>query len=497
VYEVGEAGGVPYCALEFIAGGTLADRIAGRPLQPRDAARLVAQLARAVQHAHDRGVLHRDLKPANVLLAADGTPKIADFGLAKRLEADSGERNTPARRPTRTGSILGTPAYMAPEQAGGGGKYVGPPADVYALGAVLYECLTGRPPFSGPDTFTTLMQVIEREPVRPRAVNPAVPKDLETVCLAAMAKDADRRYASAAALADDLDRFLDGKPVTARPVGRFGRATRSCRRNPVAVLAAVAVAVAVGLLTMQFRTPSPSHPADDSLARVQRAGVLKVATDPTYPPMEFVRDGQVVGFDADLVRQLAERLDVRAEFVSAAWDWHALAGRLAAHEFDILASCVTATDERAADVDFVVYLPLAQVYVGRKGVFVRHEADLAGKIVAVQRDTTAQRLVEDVRRRGVAVKDLLVLPNTRDPFDAVLSGRAEVMMAHEPVARYAAKQDPRLTVLGQIGHTLDPEPVGLAFAPTDKELQAAVAQALKALKHDGTFGRLLDEWFGP
>src|SRR4051812_34589221 len=175
VYEVGEASGLPYFSLEFCPGGNLADRLRGEPLPPEEAARLTETLARAVHAAHQRGIIHRDLKPANVLLAADGTPKIADFGLAKRLDAQP--------RQTASGALVGTPSYMSPEQAGGKGKEVGPATDTYALGAILYELLTARPPFKAPAEVDTILQVLSEEPVPPRALQPTVPRDLETICL--------------------------------------------------------------------------------------------------------------------------------------------------------------------------------------------------------------------------------------------------------------------------------------------------------------------------
>ena len=223
IYAVGESGGLPYCALEFIEGGNLADHAAGKPLPPEQAATLVEQLARGVDFAHEHGIIHRDLKPANVLLTEDGTPKIADFGLAKKVDSATG--------PTATGAVLGTPAYMAPEQAGGS-KAVGPAADTYALGAILYELLTGRPPFKTATALDTILQVISTEPIRPRAVNPKVPRDLETVTLKCLRKEPGKRYASAAELAEDLRRWRSGEPVTARPRGRGERLWRTLKRYP-------------------------------------------------------------------------------------------------------------------------------------------------------------------------------------------------------------------------------------------------------------------------
>ena len=173
IHEVGEHDGLPFFSLEFVDGGSLAQQLDGTPWPPRRAAELVESLARGVAAAHRQGIVHRDLKPANVLLTADGTPKITDFGLAKSLAADSGQ--------TRTGSIMGTPSYMAPEQADGKTKQVGPLADVYALGAILYELLTGRPPFRGATALETLEQVMNAEPVPPSRLVPGLPRDLETI----------------------------------------------------------------------------------------------------------------------------------------------------------------------------------------------------------------------------------------------------------------------------------------------------------------------------
>jgi hypothetical protein len=247
IYEVGEEEGRPYLALEHVDGGSLADRLRGTPLPAREAAGLVETLARAVHAAHEKGVVHRDLKPANVLLTADGTPKLTDFGLAKRLDVAIGQ--------THSGAIVGTPSYMAPEQAGGPPRQVGPAADVHALGAVLYELLTGRPPFAAETPLDTLLRVVGEEPVPPGRLRPGLPRDLETVCLKCLEKDPQRRYATAALLADDLRRFQNHEPIRARPLGPWGRGLKWARRRPawaallgVIVLAGLALAAA-GLLS--------------------------------------------------------------------------------------------------------------------------------------------------------------------------------------------------------------------------------------------------------
>jgi serine/threonine protein kinase len=207
IHEVGEHHGLPYFSLEFCPGGSLEKKLSGTPLPPAEAAKLVRTLAAAVQAAHDKGILHRDLKPANVLLAEDGTPKITDFGLAKKL-GDQGQ--------TRTGDLMGTPSYMAPEQADGKRKEIGPAVDVYALGAILYELLVGKPPFRGVTLLDTLDQVRSQEPVPPSRLQPTIPRDLERICLKCLSKDPHQRYASANKIAEDLGRLLAGQPIHAR-----------------------------------------------------------------------------------------------------------------------------------------------------------------------------------------------------------------------------------------------------------------------------------------
>jgi hypothetical protein len=250
VFEVGEHEGRAYFSMEYVDGGNLENKIASRPQPPRTAAELVEVLARAIHAAHQHGIIHRDLKPANVLLqrkspipnpkaekgngAASGFglrlsdffPKISDFGLAKRLDVSGG--------PTLTQHILGTPGYMAPEQAAGRSKHVGPGTDIYALGAILYKMLTGRPPFVGMSAMEIVRRAVEEEPMPPRRLESGVPADLETICLKCLQTQPAQRYATAAALANDLRHFLAGEPILARPVGRWQRLAKWARRRPAA-----------------------------------------------------------------------------------------------------------------------------------------------------------------------------------------------------------------------------------------------------------------------
>jgi hypothetical protein len=222
VHRVGVIDGRPFYSMDYIDGPSLAQRLVNGPLPGRTAARYLAPVARAIHYAHRQGILHRDLKPGNILLDSADQPHVADFGLAKQLTTESGQ--------TRTGAVMGTPSYMAPEQAAGR-KDVGPAADVYGLGALLYELITARPPFQAESPLETLVQVVEREPAPPRLLNPSIDRDLETICLKCLSKDPRQRYASAEEMAQDLERYLNGETIRARSLNVMDRLARTLERD--------------------------------------------------------------------------------------------------------------------------------------------------------------------------------------------------------------------------------------------------------------------------
>ncbi|MBY0522683.1 MAG: protein kinase [Gemmataceae bacterium] len=312
IYDIGESAGRPYLALEYVPGGSLVQHLRGDPQPVYPAARLVETLARAVHVAHTNDIVHRDLKPANILLSNQelrdespepsspesnaerpepkagasnldsrlsalgsrlSTPKITDFGLAKRIDAQTSG--------TETGEVVGTPSYMAPEQAAGRGRPVGPAADVYALGAILYEMLTGRPPFKGPTALDTVLQVIHEEPVRPSGLRPKLPRDLETICLKCLEKEPYRRYSSALALAADLARFRHGSPIHARPVSARERVWKWARRRPVqaGLLACLVVVTVLGFAGITWQWQEAAAARDTALAEKREKEEQKEQAD--------------------------------------------------------------------------------------------------------------------------------------------------------------------------------------------------------------------------
>jgi WD40 repeat protein/serine/threonine protein kinase len=339
IHEINEQDGLPYLALEFVDGTSLDKKLLGTPMAPNEAAALLQSLAEAMDYAHQQGVIHRDLKPANVLLAraerksspsitvGNSTPpplaKITDFGLAKQLE--SGSRNT------GTGAIVGTPSYMAPEQAAGKNHEIGPLTDVYALGAILYECLTGRPPFRAPTPMDTVLQVLSDEPVAPTRLQPQTPRDLETICLKCLQKEPPRRYASAAELAEDLRRYLHGEPISARPVGQIERAIKWARRRPViAGLSAVLVTVlVVGFVLVSWLWLRAEHARKaESQARVQekaekeaKNAALKQSEQTLYFNRIALADRE---WWANNVPGVETLLDHYTADTRRGWEWHYL-----------------------------------------------------------------------------------------------------------------------------------------------------------------------------
>jgi serine/threonine protein kinase/tetratricopeptide (TPR) repeat protein len=339
IYEIGEQGKLPYLALEYVEGGSLARALAVRPMVPNRAAGMVETLARAMEYVHEHGVVHRDLKPANVLLTAEGLPKITDFGLAKWLDAPSGHQ-------TQSGTVLGTPSYMPPEQAKGQTALIGPATDVYALGAILYEMLTGRPPFHAATSQETVQQLLTQEPLPPSRLQPQVPRDLETVCLKCLRKEPGRRYPGAGALAHDLRCFLDKRPIRARPTPFWERIAKWTRRRPAiaglwAVSSAAVLALAVTGITYnarlrreravaslerdaarkaQERSEADFRLALDAVKRFYtEVSENRLLTVPTMDPVRIELLQRAREFYEVLARERPGDPDVQAELARAGW----------------------------------------------------------------------------------------------------------------------------------------------------------------------------------
>jgi serine/threonine protein kinase/tetratricopeptide (TPR) repeat protein len=332
IYEVGQEGDLPFLSMEFVAGKGLDKLLADAPMAPRAAASLLLTLARAVSYAHEQGIVHRDLKPANIMLAADAMPKITDFGLAREVATAQvvakGLSETPA-----SVAIVGTPSYMAPEQCDSSGS-IGPAADIYSLGAILYETLTGRPPFRGQTALDILDLVRSQEAVPPSRLAPKISRDLETICLKCLAKQPKQRYASAADLAEDLRRFLAGQPVRARPVPRIEHAMRWCQRNPLPaalaggiallLVAGTAVSTSLAVWALNEKTSAAEHArhaeesAEQAGTSAQEEQAARELAEYRFAQAEKAVEQYLDGIENDARLKEADFFDLRKQLLSSA-----------------------------------------------------------------------------------------------------------------------------------------------------------------------------------
>jgi eukaryotic-like serine/threonine-protein kinase len=357
IYEVGERDGSCYFSMRFVEGGQLDQVIKREPMSIRQAAELISKVARTVHYAHEHGILHRDIKPGNILLDAKGEPLLTDFGLARLVEAES--------TVTRTKEVMGTPSYMAPEQAMGNNAAVSRATDVYGLGASLYQLLTGHPPFAGGTTYETIKLVLDTEPRQPRLLNPKIDRDLSTICLKCLEKDPKRRYSSALALAEDLEHWLKHEPIQARRTGLFTRGIKWVRRNPsTAVLVTVLVVFAIGsgvvVWNRVFAVPIPKSVAvlpfsnlskeeenayfaegiqDEILTRLSKIADLKVISRTSTQqyqskPRNLAQIAKQLGVANVLegsVQKIANAVHVNVQLIRAATDEHLWAEAMTAN----------------------------------------------------------------------------------------------------------------------------------------------------------------------
>ena len=349
IHEVGERDGSCYFSMKFIEGGQLDEVVKQTPMAIRQAAELIAKVARTVHYAHEHGILHRDIKPGNILLGQKGEPHLTDFGLARLIETES--------TVTRTMEVLGTPSYMAPEQAVGNNEAVSSVTDVYGLGAVLYQLLTGQPPFAGGTTYETIKLLLDTEPRQPRLLNPKIDRDLSTICLKCLEKDPKRRYSSALALAEDLERWLKHEPIQARHTGVFARGKKWVRRNPTSALLAASLLVlatvvgwniwkselfhhprATGIAVLPFENLSEQREdaaafvdgvQDDILTKLARIADLKVISRSSVMEYREKRNVRQIGNDLRVshllegsVRRIGTRFHMNAQLIDTRTDTH-------------------------------------------------------------------------------------------------------------------------------------------------------------------------------
>jgi WD40 repeat protein/serine/threonine protein kinase len=316
IHEVGQHDGQHYFSMDYVEGKNLAEFIGGKPLSPVKAAQCIKAVAEAVQHAHLRGILHRDLKPSNVLVDGSGQPRITDFGLAKQMD-----RRAEA---TRTGAVIGTPSYMPPEQAAGKRGEVGPASDVYSLGAILYELMTGRPPFQAPSPMDTILQVLEQNAVSPRKLNAQVPRDLDTICLKCLEKRPVRRYHSARELTEELGRFLNHEPILARPVGPVERSLRWCRRKPSVAALIATVLTGIGISSYLALTAATEKKRAEAISKKEKISAelarhQRYASDMNFGQRSW-ENGQI-----DRVLELLKQYEPQpGQEDERGWEWHYL-----------------------------------------------------------------------------------------------------------------------------------------------------------------------------
>ncbi len=421
IYDVGVRDGVPFYAMELMKGGSLADRLASGPLPVPEAATLIEGLARAIGHAHRHGVVHRDLKPSNILYNAEGVAKVADFGLAKRLDAEG-------RFQTGSSQLLGTPAYMAPEQTQGGDGPIGPAVDLHALGAILFECLTGRLPFEADHPLGILERIRNSEPSSPAGLRPGLPRDLCTICLTCLEKDPGRRYPSAEALADDLARWSRGETILARPAGRLDRAAKWARRRPAEATLAAFLALAMlgtilGLLVHQDRLRAALARETEAAREAERQrGNAEAGYREAHETIRAILDVMLKGSHKGTPR-LAEAYRAQAEAALPFYD-------RALQRVDSSDPRVQHDTARAA------------LEAGNLQIVLGHP-DLAERNLAIARKLL-ERLLADRPDDQTLVHDLVALHNkfgtlfmTRDPSRALASFEAALGLARRRTAASA------------------------------------------------------------
>jgi serine/threonine-protein kinase len=452
VYDIGEHDGLPYFSLEFVGGGSLDAKVHRQPQPADESAHMVETLARAMEYAHDNGIVHRDLKPANILLTTDGMPKITDFGLAKHLEGGESSK-------TRSGTILGTPSYMAPEQARGETQNIGPLADVYALGAILYELVAGRPPFEAATLMDTIVAVTKDEPLAPTRLRPEIPSDLETICLKCLEKDQSKRYASAAALADDLRRFLAREPIVARPVPAWERLARWCVRNPrvagllgmVAALLVIVTAVSLGaayrISREQVRTEQQRQIA------IERAAAEQIARK------EADRNADLARKNADDARKAEDQASKQAQVA-----------------LNIVYDVVTSTDEKLRTKADLGPLRKELLEIAMKRLDeISRDAATSGKADRTM-GVALQRMGEFYEQMGMTDKQIQVFQRSLDIFNR--------LMREQPQEDWN-KFDAAISYdsLGEIGREIEPDPAKLfGYYTQSLELRKALVAAIQSPK---------------